>query len=467
MNRQRLSIAVLIVAALASLATSPGPPFVDDTAVGEVEIGPSTSEMHVVVALTGVEPSVPTYTTSENRLDFSSRGISPSSVEVQLVRVGSEEPEPVWTHLPATTDIPLDQCTGSCSIEYTIRLRVSDPAVTGLVLQWRLYAMAFGSADQLNLEVTVATPGPNLVDAATAAAVGGMAIGLLLALLAAVRIGRRSRLAMLELVGALVLVVGGIVVFAGALPGLATGAVGFLFVLGGSAALIGISRRRPILSRPGSWLIPIGLVTIPAAAARFATAGEFREIDVVIAFGSGGIATVAALVLTASRWRDALKRLSMASTRLWAAIGLAAILVIVSGAWTFIVALQLTYLSPLVALPFGAVCLGTILALTRWLEGDAITPFVVGLLTPVLAGLAGGGFLMSTVSQLFTERDPLPLLVESLFAVAVGGAMFAVLTVVPPAHRDKSISGRALQHGWDQSERPVPDEPWLPVSPAG
>lgn len=454
--RRAASIGVLFVAGLASLATSQIPR-AEDTLFGQTEVGADAVGMHVQVTIASV-PEDP----GESTLEFAVRAdgnSAPSSiVEVQIVRDGAGVAESAWMVAPASIPMPVEGCDRPCSIGYTLRLRVADPAAGVVVVPWRMHAIVYGDVSGLTLSTDSPQSATELVGIAGTGFLAGLVLGALATLIVAfLTLRRRSRLAALEALGAFAFILSGVVVAQGFLVGLLSWVVGLLLVVGGVAVLVGLVLRRPFLSAPSFWLVPIALAAGPIILARFSVAGEFRIADVLFAFGAVGLVTAMALVMAAVRFAAALRQLQLVNLRTVLVAAMALAIFAAGLTWAWLIAAGNTPFVAVLAVPYGAIYLGVATAFWRWIGGDSLTPFVVGLLIPFLAGLAFAGMLASAMFLMFLDHPPAPpYLFESCALLALGGGLFAVSTVVPPSRRDKSATrGRALQGHWEDEVVPL------------
>jgi hypothetical protein len=295
----------------------------------------------------------------------------------------------------------------------------------------------------------------------------GVAAGIfVLALLAVAPIRRRSRLAVAEAIAATTFVAVGAVVAAGSLSGYAAAIAGIFLVVGGIWVLAGLAVKRPFLSAPGYWLLPISLASVPFTMARFATAAEFRPLDLALTSIALGIGLSIASALAVATGARVMTRLRILWPRTLLVIAVGLVLFAISWTWTLLISLGATPFPVLLIVPFGVSGIGIAIGLWRWLEGDSVTAFVIGLCLPLAAGLAFIGLVFSVLTLMFTEFAPAPYIIESMAVIALGGITFGVLTVFPPRRKlEYPTPGRAMQHSWDAYRDEVPTSPL--ASPVG
>jgi hypothetical protein len=298
----------------------------------------------------------------------------------------------------------------------------------------------------------------------------GFALALAVALvLAAAGKRLRSRAAVLEALAAVTLIGAGAVVARGLFAGLESGAAGLIEVVAGVAVGLGLALRRPFLSRPSYWIIPVAMVAAPVMLARFVVGGEFRVSDVAAAFIAVGVVMAIALILAAPPLRRTLARLRLRQPRTLLVLAIAAIGIGVAASWAVLISAGATRVSVIAAVPFGAIYVALSIALWRWLKGDSITSFTVGLVTPLGAAGAAGAVLVALIGSLFSAGPATPFVFESIAAIGLCGILFAVLTIQPPRRGDPGApKGRAMQFRWEDDEiaRPSPSvsPPVAPVS---
>ena len=173
-------------------------------------------------------------------------------------------------------------------------------------------------------------------------------------------------------------------------------------------------------------------------------------LDAVVAATAIGIATVAAIAeatppvlatVLPARWSNLHTLLVSAS---------ALVTEVTCTTWTWLIAAGLTRFSAIEALPFLAAGLAIAIAWWRWIRGDSLTPFVIGILLPIASGVAFVGLAFSALGSIgaIGPAVPLPYFLESITVIALAGIVFGVAAMWPPRQRDPRIHGRMLQTSW-------------------
>lgn len=463
--RQLAALVLLVVAGLASLATSQIA-HADDTLDGRSVVGGGDTILAVAISLSGVGLDGFEYSGSQSHLQFQVRGepgTGPigtfSAVEVQIVGPGGELEPVAWTTKAATIPLTLDGCQTSCVQEFAVHLRAGRPDAVPLVVPWRIYAIVIGDVRQLVIDVDAPSEGPLLTDIGLWSTLIGIVLGLIAVLFVAAfsRRRRRSPSAILEAIAAVTLVIGGALVAQGVLVGLESGFAGLMELIAGIAVGVGVAARRPLLSRPSMWLVPIALALPPLVLARFVIGAEFRVPDVIGAFLVAGVAMAIALILIVPRVPP-----RIAPLRLWQPRTLLVIAIALAGAgiaavWAVLISAAATRVGVFAGAPLEFVYIALLIGLWRWLYGDTVTPFVGGFAVAVAAFVSAVQIVMSLFANLYVPGPASPLLLESIFAIGLSGVSLALLTIKPPRRKDPTApKGRAFQSGWQDGEATPP-----------
>jgi hypothetical protein len=250
------------------------------------------------------------------------------------------------------------------------------------------------------------------------------------------------------------IVVGAVATIA-AVIGATPGTGGLLLVVAGVLSLTGTALKGRRLLTPSFWLVPIGLVAPLVFMAVFVSSGYYTVIEVAATFATLGFGLAVAIVLAGRLLLDRLSELKVSSVHIWLVIGIATASVAGAFGWAFLVASGTIYSTVLGAVPFGVFGLVILIALWRWLGGDSIGPFIIGLLSPALMGLAFLIVAATAVFGMFEIRPPgqsSNYFLESFAALGVCSLVFAFLTILPPARRDMRPH-RLLQSSWPNEVR--------------
>ena len=414
-------------------------------------VGRDGTEMQVHLSVTYTPSEYPSGA-EDNHVEFDIRGDGDSiaaGVTQAKFELADDGQQSEWLNSPASVALP--PCSGTCQFAYTLRLRLSRPEVGPVVVPWRISAIQYGDA-----KVTIATEqqaptGPAMGATALEGIAWGLAVALLLILVLAIApVGSRSRLAMLEAIatGSLI-VLGGYLTF-GLLSGQIVTVVGLIMLAAGLGLAVPLALVRPRLQRPNWWLVPIALLALPIVVGRFATDAEFRVADVQLASGAAAFVAAIGVLELGQLVVSSLRSIRLSSPRLWLVLAVAITISAVGVAATAAIVPGRSYLPSGLALPFATVYVAVLVATGRWLNGDAITGFIVGLLTPVAMGIEFVLVGLTAVATMFTSRPDSPqYLFESMVVVAAGALAFAILTMWPPPNRDPNLPGRALQGRWE------------------
>ncbi len=434
--RRYAALAVLILAGLVSLATSE-PYFVEDHAEGRILVGPNGATIGVLVQLGGIGNSASASGSQTSGLDFQVLGDGASAVAatVEFQVIGpTDTPEMAsWVNTPVTAPLPIADCAPSCTLDFSINLRLRQPATSPIVVPWRVHAIEFSDVGSLKLTVSAPPNAESLTDTELPALGVGFAAGLLVLIALAVAGPKASsRLAMLELIAGVALVTSGLFVGQGLVVGPRTGWLGLLSVVAGGALLWRLLTRTPRMSRASYWAVPIGLVTLPIAFGGFVVSGEFRPSDAIAIFGTIGLVSAVALAELVFYFRPVIVTLPQWQMRNWLVLISAAVTLSISLAWVLLISAGATGLSVFVAVPFGMVYLGQVAGLAIWMHGRSTESIVFGILIALGAAVQFVAMLAYALSNLFFDGfSGGPALVMSCAVVAVCGLLFAIFGSYP------------------------------------
>jgi len=429
-TRRLASLAVLLLAGLASLATSESP-LAEDVARGESLVSADVSSIGATINYrAGSEP----YESAE--IDFGvatgSDRSSGGGLQAQITFSDAAATDD-WDPMPLTFPLPTDDCVPRCQVRLTIRMRTVSEAAGNVVVPWRLHGVAFGYDALMDITMDAdSVAGFSRGDLMLQGALVGLGLAALAMIL--IRVvstgGDKLALALLTGIAGVVLVVSGAYVATGLPLGLTTGWVGITSLVSGLVVLLGCAARWHDRHQASFWAVPIMLVLAPVALSIFTLSGAFRPVDAQVALVGIGFAGFVAVVLAVAYILMARRRVRFAD-RTWTVLFLTGLVVLVSGAWSYLVALDRVEYDVVILLPMLWISLLAVGAMHTWLRGDVVLPVVAVALLIVGAIIAlGVAFVFSF--GFFKPAPSLPMMLSSCVVIAVAGLAIGVATSKRP-----------------------------------
>jgi hypothetical protein len=168
-TRRLASIGVLVVAALATIATEPGQARLETTVSGQIEIGGGASvtrDLTIHVHRTILDPPASGHLTVTTRSVDGTQAVDPGNLAVTMADDTGAVVAPKTGSGPfLDTDIPVAACTPSCDLSYRLTFTSTDPGSpatifrydVGVVVGYTEYGV-LPATETLTIDVPGATP---------------------------------------------------------------------------------------------------------------------------------------------------------------------------------------------------------------------------------------------------------------------------------------------------------------------
>ena len=452
-NRERwrrlASVGVLLLAGLTSLATSPGTPNIDDQLTGQSEV---SGDGATVKATITVDDFTPNSHQGGGYFEFQLAG-EPGGIVLTLSPDPSEATSPVDTSAGSLRiDLRLDGCSPRCTREMTVNMHLSDSRAAPAVVAWQMQALAYGEG---RIALDAPSSVGSLVGTFTVAFAAGGAAGTVLTGFLFVLLRRRAAgvVAVLEATAAFILLIAGTITLLGTPMGFRSAVAGVAEAAAAVAVLVGAALRRTWFKRPTLWLAPVLIVLLPFAIAQLAASGAFRPIDVsLLSFALGVSAAVGVLEL-GLLLLPSLSRVDQRNGVVVVAEVLTALVVVTSIGTAATIALASFQTNAnsiyFAAGPFVVVAIVIGLCFWRWINGDSLSAFVLGVVATVscaLMAVVAGAF--GLLANSFGGSDNGFILPAIAGGTALASLAMTVLAISPPRLRHGTVVGRDFQTAW-------------------
>lgn len=437
--RRVLALVVMVIAGLASLATSyPSHQTLSYKTDGVTRLASEAVAVSAAVTVEGALVQPPREGTLTLIAAVGPKLGSPAespppvdAVPVEARLVTASSPSPAWSALPVTVALPLEDCVWACRHDVAIELRQAAPASGELVVRWQLIARiselpTFPQRDPVSFRLE-----PSPVDTPLATASEGAMLGFVVAvaLSSATLLRRRTRkhtVALEALVAAGLASIGALFLYEGWTLGVPDPAAGALMLALAVVAISGPALRQLRIGvQP--WLAPTLVLATQGLLASSLLGAIYRPHDVFLAGAAIGAAIGAlALILPGlGSWLRGIARRDWRD-RLVVALALA----------TGLCMLGLQFWQP-IAGPSAVILVACV---WLWLRGvTVVTPLVAGLALPLtlVATMVGSSFshvfynLGTPQPVNFAAREQVAAIM--LVLVAIGCVAIAVGTILPPS----------------------------------
>lgn len=428
MSRQRrlLSLAVLTLAAIASLATSQA------QGISRQSVGQAFANPESPVIDGSLEMFIPDVGTLSNPIEVwvtigpraLGGGTAIGPFEGRLA-VAEDELGP-WQGMPIATTVytsSLCERIGTCRVPFRFQLRTAPTdQMGGVYLPWHINAFFAGYVETAAVQVSAASIGPTATAIAFLGGLIGLAFGVAVVLLA-----RRNKLRERVLLR-IAPIAGAVLALAVLAEGVALEHLPSLVLIMGAitfSPLLNLLREADGDAR--GECLAVGLLAAPILLGLTNDQGIFRIIDVLVLFVAIGLLLpVGAALLLTTREQPAQKPADRPKE--WRTVViLAAFLAALIWIWTLVVAGGGTdYAFWYVAIPLFTFAL-LAWGLWRWWDTSAGGLLALtGLLLPLASVL---GFFAANFRYMFAENHTPVAVFPSLVVIFVGGIALTVLTL--------------------------------------
>ncbi|MEX2546638.1 MAG: hypothetical protein WD830_02470 [Chloroflexota bacterium] len=439
--RQRLTLAVILTAGLAALATS-GPYYFTREAKGQTNADLESAWISGVVTVGAESPSdspSPYFTVVVH--DRGLGGDAAIHSQGRLV-IGTQADDSVtWAELPIERDVPPSACAGAslCEVEFQFQLRPAPPRAGPVVISWTVESMFYrGSESSSGVQATDPTPAPTAAAVAALATLAGAGAGALVAFVLSRIAHRRQRIALVVTAIAAALASMAFV-WQGVLVQHMPQGLAILAAISFAPLLVALPPRREGQAR--GEVLAAGTISIPVLLGAFNDQGTYRLVDIAAIFAAAGVCiSVGAFLLAMTRNRQKIANSWSLGGGWFGVVALSVALIGVIAVATLLVAAGGTdYPLSYIAIPVVAYGLLT-WGLWRWLNDSDLLLAVVGIALVVAAVL---GWIAARMPYFLSPVDEPGWILPSLVFIGLGGIGLVALTLSYRDRRPGATPGRS------------------------
>jgi hypothetical protein len=446
--RRAAAVGAIVLAGLASLATSEGPPVLTGQSAGSALLSQAGAafQTHLSIKLGHAQQlqQIELQMSSQGSIGLATAAAPPTLPLEARFTVADGQPTQ-WLPLPATTRLPPAGCGSSpgCAFDVRIDVRPTHDFGSEVTFRWQVDAYVTESESDAAGSVSVTTT----TSAPTAAPIddhirSGLTLGsaIALALLLTAYLVRRRVPWFLEFAGGTIIAGLGLLLTLGGAEHRLPLYAGLVAVLGFLVVFSNVLREnRPQAPRFVAVLAAILLPNVVLSV--FATPALYTDTDVVAASACTAIGVIVGVVALIAALRALFGELDLTSPRLWVTVATAATLGVAALVMAIAQGLALTISTTFSAFIFVCVAAVTWIACWVWLNRRSGPPddtVVLGIVAGLsIAGLTLVAYAADLIFALSQGPGPEQL---SMAVTLLAGVVLGVLLGAPPKLRSPEVA---------------------------